>query len=158
MKGTFIIFDLETTSTDRESAKIVQFAAKKYVDGELDWFSNVIVDPECEIPQEASDVHGITNEQVKEEPPFREYAKDLYARYFSEYDYIVGHNIWGYDIPILQRELDLCNIPLRIPREKVLDTLLIQRKFFGNTLGGLIHFLTGKPMEDAHNAMADITL
>ena len=86
-----VFFDLETTGLDVSKERIVQLAVVKInIDGTKEE-KNVIVNPQIPIPKEASDVHGITDEMVKDKPEFKQVAK-------SFYEYIEGCDLFGYNI------------------------------------------------------------
>ena len=69
----FVAFDLETTGLFAAADRIVEIGALRFrLDGtELDSFEQ-LVDPECEISAEVTQVHGITNKMVRGKPTISE--------------------------------------------------------------------------------------
>lgn len=60
--------DVETTSTDPDEARVVQLAlARVEPDGSVSWSWSGIVKPDCVIPDQAAEVHGITTERAAAE-------------------------------------------------------------------------------------------
>ena len=84
-------FDLETTGTNPGKDRIVEIAVLKLDANnqkkEMVWRVN----PECPIPEEASSVHGITDEMVKDQKTYKHYSKEIYN--FIEVSYLLSYNI-----------------------------------------------------------------
>lgn len=64
--NTFVVFDLETTGTNYQQDKIIEIGAVKIVNGKLSETFECLVNPECHIPEDATKVHGIKDEDVKD--------------------------------------------------------------------------------------------
>ena len=92
-------FDLETTGLDQSKDRIVQISLKTGNE-ELD----LIVNPEMNIPEEVTKIHGITNEMVKDKPTFKEVAQEV-LDFIGDND-LGGFNIKKFDIPFLIEELN----------------------------------------------------
>lgn len=158
MNRPLVILDLETTGTDISSDRIVQIACLKVSPDfeQIGDIKNYLVNPGIPIPKGASDVHGITDEMVKDEPLFAHYAKGLYA-YLLGCD-IVGFNSNRFDVPLLAEEF------LRIHPEVVFpspDTLLFDAySIFSQKekrdLTAAYKFYCNKDLEGAHDAKNDI--
>ena len=72
-------FDLEATGTQITKDRIVQIAIVKiHPDGKEESY-NKLVNPTIPIPKEISEIHGITDADVKNEPTFSELAQDIIA-------------------------------------------------------------------------------
>jgi DNA polymerase-3 subunit epsilon len=69
-----VAFDVETTGTSFERDRIVQVGLiKMYPGGEMnEW--ETLINPGIPIPSEATEVHGIDDEAVREAPTFRDKA------------------------------------------------------------------------------------
>jgi len=65
-----IYFDIESTGVETETARIVELACIKYNPDGTQEEKTILVNPGIPIPKEASDVHGITDEMVKDKPVF----------------------------------------------------------------------------------------
>ncbi|MBS1562550.1 MAG: 3'-5' exonuclease [Bacteroidetes bacterium] len=111
-----LFFDLETTGTNVAKDRIVQMAFKQFnYDDAPDDTERVLpcsqletlVFPEMYIPEEATAVHGITNEMVVGLQPFSTWAPRV-LELLNSSTHIVGYNIQNYDIPLLAEELARC--------------------------------------------------
>jgi len=150
-----VIFDLETTGTDVNTCKIVQIAALKL---EENWTikseKKSYVKPGIPIPKEASDVHGITDEIVKDKLPFDAMADAVYN--FFDGCYLAGYNILQFDIPVLQREFAEVGIGWQVDPTRILDAYSIYRHYVPHTLSMAHQHYCGFPLHDAHDAMSDV--
>jgi len=72
-----VCIDTETTGRDPAVDRVIEIGCVFFRDGEVGERVSWLINPECPIPKEASDVHGITDDQVKNSPPFREIAEDV---------------------------------------------------------------------------------
>ena len=104
LEKPIIYFDIESTGVETESARIIELACIKYnVDGAQEE-KTILVNPGVPIPKEASDVHGITDEMVKDKPFFKQYAQAI-RNWFEGCD-LAGFNSDNYDIPLLSAEFE----------------------------------------------------
>ena len=133
--------------------RIVQIAIIKiHPDGsELEY--NQIVNPEMEIPQEICEIHGITNEMAKKAPTLKELAPAIMA-FIGDAD-LAGFNSNKFDIPVLVEELIRVGIDADFSNKAFVDVQNIFHKMEQRTLSAACMFYTGKPMENAHNALFD---
>lgn len=92
-----IALDEETTGTTKTDA-ICQLGLEIYENGTVEVWKSLI-NPIIPIPKEASDIHGITDEMVKDAPTFRKIAPWLFAR-LQGCDF-AGKNIKRFDLPLL---------------------------------------------------------
>ena len=101
-------FDLETTGTFVGIDRIVELAVVKlWPDGrrtEYEWRFN----PEMAIPEEATRIHGIRDEDVRDNPTFRESLAEI-REVFRDSD-VAGFNIARFDMPLLQSELERAGV------------------------------------------------
>ena len=148
------LFDLETTGTDVALDRIVQIAILKvFPDGNTKKL-NSLVNPGIPIPTEASLVHGIYDKDVKNQPLFSEICQKL--KQFLEDCDLAGYNSNKFDIPLLAEEFLRCNVDFNFSGKSMIDVQNIFHKMERRTLKGAYKFYTGKIMENAHDAMADI--
>lgn len=147
------VFDLETTGVQITKDRIVQIAIIKInPDGsELEY--NQIVNPEMEIPQEICEIHGITNEMAKKAPTLKELAPAIMA-FIGDAD-LAGFNSNKFDIPVLVEELIRVGVDADFSNKAFVDVQNIFHKMEQRTLSAACLFYTGKPMENAHNALFD---
>ena len=153
LKKPLCVFDLETTGVQITKDRIVQIAIIKInPDGsELEY--NQIVNPEMEIPQEICEIHGITNEMAKKSPTLKELAPAIMA-FIGDAD-LAGFNSNKFDIPVLVEELIRVGVDADFSNKAFVDVQNIFHKMEQRTLSAACLFYTGKPMENAHNALFD---
>ncbi len=153
-----VFLDLETTSVDTRRAEIVEIAALRFlldngVMRETTSFHS-LVKPSRPIPPAATSVHHITNEMVADAP----LIEDIIGRFvdFLGDSILAGHNIDGYDLPIIRRFAGrICRRDIYNP---TFDTLALSRELIprvSHTLGDLAS-MYGVPLKDAHRAMDDV--
>ena len=153
LKGKVIAFDLETTGTDIASDRIVQIALVKFEDGNKEE-KDLILNPTIPIPREATEVHGISNEDVKDKYKFSQIAKSL-NEYFEGAD-IMGYNSDRFDIPLLVNEFKRCGIDFNLEGRDYIDVLKLERLVKRNDLSSVYKRYTGEDLEGAHNALNDV--
>ena len=154
LKRPIIFFDLETTGVDIATSRIVEIACIKIdLDG-TKTEKHALINPTIPIPKEASEVHGITDEKVANAPKFVELSKSLYA-FFYGCD-IAGYNSDSFDIPLLVQEFSRCNIIFGDWDFNTIDVLSVERVLRPNKLSDVYKRYTGKDLEDAHSALADV--
>ncbi len=88
----FIIVDLETTGLEPNLDSIVEIAAVKVVNGEVVDEKTHLVNPHIFIPQETTDITGITTEMLAGAPEFKELI-DEYLDFFGDEGVFVAHNV-----------------------------------------------------------------
>lgn len=91
-----ILFDIETTGLDLEKDRIVEYA---FVDPAGGWSVTGLVDPRIPIPEEATKVHGLTDADVAEAPPFEDVAAEIWET--IEGSVLAGFNSRKFDTPML---------------------------------------------------------
>lgn len=151
-----ILFDTETTGVSTEKDRIVQIAVVKVkTNGEIET-KELLVNPTVPIPQEASDVHGITDEMVADKPTFNRFAKSM-AAYFEGCD-IAGYNSDNFDIPIMSAEMERCGIDFPNPNYEysLIDMLKIERLVNSHKLTSAYERYFGETFDSAHDAMNDV--
>lgn len=148
-----VFFDLETTGTDPIKDRIVSISATKYhPDGSTDHFSEII-NPEIEIPESVSAIHGITNEMVKDKKTFRQIFNQIHD-FFNHSD-IAGFNCNYFDIPLLSAEFDRVTVAFPEKGTKFVDVGNLFKILNPRTLSAAYKHYTGSDLEGAHNADAD---
>lgn len=153
LKKPIVFFDLETTGINIGTDKIVEISILKVFPNGNKESKTWLVNPEVEIPKEASDIHGITNEQVVTEPTFKELAPKV-SELIADCD-LAGFNSNRFDIPLLAEELMRAGIDFNMDDRKAIDVQVIFHKKEQRTLGAGYQFYCGKELEGAHGAEAD---
>jgi len=153
LKIPLCFFDLETTGINITQDRILEIAVIKVMpNGEVIKKSNV-VNPTIPIAPESTAIHGISNEDVKDKPTFKEVAKD-YARFFEGAD-LAGFNILKFDVPMLVEEFLRAGVEFDYSRKKLIDAQKIFHMMEKRTLSAAFKFYCEKDMVDAHSAEAD---
>jgi DNA polymerase-3 subunit epsilon len=157
LKRPMVFFDLETTGTNISTDRIVEISVVKVMpDGSIDGGSAKTkrINPEMPIPAAATAVHHITDEDVKDCPTFRQYAKSLKA-YLEGCDFC-GFNSNRFDLPMLAEEFMRAGVDVDFfKRAKYVDVQNIFHKKEERTLVAAYRFYCGKELEAAHSADAD---
>lgn len=149
-----IFFDLETTGGDVYKDRIIQAALIKYPkDGSAPIERNYMVNPMQPINEEAIKVHGITDEMVKNCPPFKLIAVEL-LDFIGDAD-LAGYNSNRFDIPLLIEEFARTGLAFTLDGRRLIDAMQIFFKMEPRTLRAALKFYCGKELTEAHDALAD---
>lgn len=153
LKKPIIFFDLETTGTDISKDRIVEICyIKIFPDGrEIEYTKRI--NPGMHIPETASAVHGIYDEDVKGCPLFKDVAKEI-ANEFAGCD-VAGFNSNRFDLPLLAEEFLRAQVDIDLSRLDAIDVQVLYHKREPRTLTAAYKFYCGKNLEDAHSALAD---
>lgn len=149
-----VFFDLETTGLDLQIDRIIQFAFIRIQPDKTAEEWEELVNPGIPIPPEASQIHRITDEMVRDKPLFSFFAARLYE--FMQNCDLAGFNLVRFDLPILVSELDRAGFKLDLMRRQILDAQVIFHKYEPRDLSAAYRFYCQKEMIDAHNALADV--
>ena len=153
LKKPIIFFDLETTGTDISKDRIVEICyIKVYPDGREVEYSKRI-NPGMHIPETASAVHGIYDEDVKDCPLFKEVALGI-AKEFEGCD-VAGFNSNRFDLPLLAEEFLRAQVDIDLSRLKAVDVQVLYHKREPRTLSAAHKFYCGTEFDNAHSALAD---
>lgn len=147
-------FDLETTGVDIGNDRIVEIAVVKLMVDGTKQTKRKLINPEMLIPAEASAIHGITNEMVKDAPTFKDVANEI-KQYLDNCD-LGGYNSNRFDIPLLMEEFLRASIDVDLSDRKMIDAQHIFYQMEPRTLSAAYKFFCGKDLENAHSAEADI--
>lgn len=149
-----IFFDLEATGTNPQVDKIVEICVAKLMPGGESEVKTRRVNPGIPIPAETTEIHGITDKDVANEPSFSAIAASLNL-YFENCD-IAGYNIIRFDVPLLCNEFKRAGLNFSIEGRRLIDAQTIFHKMEPRTLSAAYSFFCGKNLEDAHSAEADV--
>ena len=153
LKNPIVFFDLETTGVNITSDRIVEISYLKIFPNGNEVSRTMRINPEMHIPEQASEVHGIYDDDVKDCPTFKQVAKDV-AHDFEGAD-IAGFNSNRFDVPLLAEEFLRAGVDLDMTRRKFIDVQVIFHKMEQRTLSAAVKFYCGKELEGAHSADAD---
>lgn len=147
--------DLETTGVNISNDRIVEIAIVKILTDGTKQVKRKLINPQIPIPAGASDVHGITDEMVKDAPSFKQIANEV--KQFIENCDLGGYNSNRFDIPMLIEEFLRAGVPFSADGRKLVDVQKVFHMMEQRTLGAAYKFYCNKTLEDAHSAEADAT-
>ena len=147
------IFDLETTGVNVTQDRICEIAIIKVSpDGNEEKYYRRI-NPEISIPAEITAIHGISNEDVKNEPTFKAVAQEI-ADFIQGAD-LAGFNSNKFDIPVIAEEFMRAGLDPSLSTRKFVDVQNIFHKMEQRTLVAAYKFYCNAELVNAHNAMSD---
>ncbi len=156
LQKPLVIFDLETTGLDIVSDRIIQISyIKVYPDGH-EVRGDETINPEKPIPEVVSQLTGITNDDVKDKPTFKQLAASI-SQVFAGSD-IAGFNSNHFDVPLLAEEFLRAGIDFDFSKCRLIDALTIFKKMERRNLAAAYKFYCGRKMEEdfeAHRADQD---
>lgn len=151
-----IVFDLETTGLDLVNDRIIQISyIKIYPEGKEER-NNIFVNPGKPIPQDVTALTGISDDDVKDSPLFKDIAVKL-SENFRNCDF-AGFNSNHFDIPMLAEEFLRAGIDFDFSRCRLIDAQTIFHKMERRNLAAAYKFYCGRKMEEdfsAHRADQD---
>ena len=147
--------DLETTGVNVSTDRIVEIAVVKIFPDGTKQNKRKILNPTIVIPQVVIDIHGITNEMVKDAPTFKQAANEI--KQFIEGCDIGGYNSNRFDIPMLVEEFLRCDLDIQMEQRKLVDVQKVYHLMEQRTLSAAYKFYCNKDLEGAHTAEADAT-
>ena len=156
LQKPLVIFDLETTGLDIVKDRVIQLSyIKVYPDGQ-EIRGNELINPEKLIPEEVVQLTGITNDDVKDKPTFKQLASKINS-VFSGAD-IAGFNSNHFDVPLLAEEFLRAGIDFDFTKCRLIDVQTIFHNMELRNLAAAYKFYCGRNMEDdfeAHRADQD---
>jgi len=145
--------DLETTGINLGSDRIVEIGMIKILPDGNRSAKRKLLNPEMAIPQASADIHGITNEMVKDAPTFKQAAGDI--RQFLDNCDLSGYNSNRFDIPMLMEEFLRAEVEFDMKGRKLVDVQKVFHMMEQRTLTAAYKFYCQKDLEGAHSAEAD---
>lgn len=153
LKRPIVFFDLETTGVDPSHDRIVEISMIKVMPDGEEIVKTRRLNPEIPIPAEATAVHGITDDDVKDCPTFARIARSLE-------EFLVGCDFGGFnsnrfDLPVLVEEFLRVGIDVDFKKRRFVDVQNIFHKKEQRTLVAAYKFYCDRDLNDAHSAEAD---
>ena len=146
--------DLETTGVNLSLDRIVEIAIVKLMPDDTRSVKRKLINPQIVIPQASSDIHGITNEMVKDAPTFKQAGNEI--KQFLENCDLGGYNSNRFDIPILMEEFLRAEMDVDLSDRRMIDVQHIFYQMEPRTLTAAYKFFCDKELENAHSAEVDI--
>jgi len=147
------VLDLETTGVNVGRDRIIEIGILKISPDNTQKEYNKRINPTIPIPTESSEIHHISDEDVKDCPTFEDLAPEINT--FLDSCDLAGFNSTNFDIPLLVEEFLRTNIEFKIEGRKLIDVQRIFHTMEPRNLTAALKFYCGKDLEDAHAAMAD---
>ncbi|MEO7444298.1 MAG: 3'-5' exonuclease [Ferruginibacter sp.] len=146
--------DLETTGVNLSQDRIVEIAIVKIMPDGTRTTKRKLINPEMKISQESSDIHGITNEMVKDAPTFRQCGNEI--KQFLENCDLGGYNSNRFDVPMLMEEFLRSELEVDLSDRRMVDVQHIFYSMEPRTLSAAYKYYCHKELVNAHSAEADI--
>ena len=148
--------DLETTGVNLSTDRIVELAIVKIMPDLSRQNKRKLINPQMPIPKGASDIHGITDEMVKDASTFKDVANEI--KQFLENCDLGGYNSNRFDIPMLMEEFLRAGIDVDLSDRRMVDVQHIFYTMEPRTLSAAYKFFCEKEHVGAHGAEADINV
>ncbi|PJE46975.1 MAG: DNA polymerase III subunit epsilon [Sediminibacterium sp.] len=147
--------DLETTGVNISNDRIVEIAIVKILPDGTRQVKRKLINPLIPIPAGASDVHGITDEMVKDAPSFKQVANEI--KQFMDNCDMGGYNSNRFDVPMLIEEFLRAGVSFSVDGRKLVDVQKVFHMMEQRTLGAAYKFYCNKVLDGAHSAEVDAT-
>lgn len=153
LKKPLAFIDIEATGTNVSTDRIVEIAIVKYLPDGNRTVKRKIFNPQMPIPQVCIDMHGITNEMVKDAPTFKQSAHEI-KQILDGCD-LACYNAYRLDIPMLMEEFIRAEVEFDMKGRKLVDVQKIFHQMEQRTLSAAYKFYCNKNLEGAHGAEVD---
>ena len=154
LKNPLVFFDLETTGINITRDRIVEISVLKVHPNGKEETKTRKINPEMPIPPESTAIHGITDDDVKDCPTFKQVAKS-FADLLEGCD-MAGFNSSRFDVPLLTEEFLRAGVDFDTSKRKFVDVQIIFHRKEQRTLEAAYAFYCNKKLENAHSAEADV--
>lgn len=155
-----VVFDLETTGLSIGDDKMIELAYRKIMpDGGVTAVTYRL-NPGMPIPEDATAIHGITDEAVADAPSFAQLCYELWS-VFDGAD-VGGFNITGFDLPFLKAEFAKVGKNFDYTNKRVLDAKVLYHKMVprdmvsARNLSAAYKFYCHKEHMTAHTGAGDV--
>lgn len=147
------MFDLETTGTNIATDRIVEIGIVKIFPDGKEEERRYLVNPTIPIPPEVTAIHGIRDEDVRDQPTFAQLAGEL-NEYMKHCDF-AGFNSVRFDFPLLVEEFLRSQVDFESDNRQFVDVQRIFHTMEPRNLSAAYKFYCDKNLENAHTALAD---
>jgi DNA polymerase III subunit epsilon len=154
LKRPIAFIDLETTGVSLSADRIVEIAIIKLLPDGSRQVKRKLINPQMPIPKVTTDIHGISDEMVKDAPTFKQAANEI--KVFIDGCDMAGYNSNRFDIPILMEEFLRVGLEVDLSKRKMVDVQHIFYTMEPRTLTAAYKFFCEKELVDAHSAEADV--
>jgi DNA polymerase III subunit epsilon len=147
------IIDLETTGINLGTDRIIEIGMVKILPDGNKSVKRKLLNPEMPIPPGSTEIHGITDEMVKDAPTFKQVAGEI--KQFLDSCDLGGYNSNRFDIPMLVEEFLRSEVEFDMTGRKLVDVQKIFHMMEQRTLSAAYKFYCQKAHDGAHSAEAD---
>jgi DNA polymerase-3 subunit epsilon len=148
-----VFMDLETTGIKVATDRIVELCLLRINPDGTQKIKTLRINPGIPIPPESTEIHGITDEAVKDCPKFAQLANELSV--FMDNCDIAGYNSNHFDIPLIVEEFLRAGVDFELKGRRFVDIQNIFHKMEPRNLSAAYKFYCSKELENAHSAEAD---
>lgn len=153
LKNPLAFFDLEATGIDTIKDRIVEISIVKLMPNGEKQTHTYKINPTIPIPAITTAIHGISDEDIKDAPTFKQMAK-TFASILKGCD-LAGFNILRFDVPLLVEEFLRAGVDFDISNRKLIDLQRIYHMMEPRTLSAAYKFYCNEDLEGAHSAQVD---
>lgn len=147
------VIDLETTGVNLTIDRIVEIAIVKVQPDGNRIVKRKLVNPLMPIPKASSDVHGITDDMIKDAPSFKQIANEI--RQFLDHCDLAGYNSNRFDLPMLVEEFLRAGLEFDMSNRHLLDVQKLYHMMEPRNLSAAYKFYCDKNLDNAHSAEVD---
>jgi DNA polymerase-3 subunit epsilon len=145
--------DIEATGSNVAIDRIVEIAIIKQLPDGSRTIKRKLLNPQIPIPQVVCDIHGITDEMVKDAPTFKQAAHEI--KQFLDGCDLSCYNAYRLDIPMLIEEFIRAGVEFEMRNRKLIDVQKIFHQMEQRTLAAAYKFYCNKSLDNAHSAEVD---
>lgn len=153
LKRPLAFIDLETTGTNLACDHIIEIAIVRLNIDNTRTIKRKLLNPGIPIPAGSSDIHGYTDDMVKDMPVFKQVANEI--KQFIENCDLCGYNSNRFDVPMLVEEFLRAGLEFDLSSRKLVDVQKIFHQMEQRTLSAAYKFYCDKNLDGAHTAEAD---
>ncbi len=143
----YIVLDTETTGLDPDDGhKIIEIGCTEILNRNVTNNSfHKYINPEREIDIEASKIHGLTLNSLKDKPLFSDVVEE-FINYIGDSPLII-HNA-PFDLGFLNKEFSYLENNQCVIKNEIIDSLKLARKISpGKKKSGIVNFLNTGPVK-----------
>lgn len=145
--------DIEATGSNPATDRIVEIAMIKYLPDGTRTVKRKLLNPQIPIPKLVIDIHGITDEMVKDAPTFKQAAHEI--KQFLDHCDLACYNAYRLDVPLIVEEFIRAGVDFDMKSRKMVDVQKIFHQMEQRTLAAAYKFYCNKSLENAHSAEVD---
>lgn len=153
IEKSLVVLDVESTGVWVEKDKIIEIALIKYNPAGQKEIYHKKINPGISIPAVVVKLTGITDQDVKDAPSFRQVSKEIFA-FIGESD-LGGFNVERFDLPLLEREFAEAGLKFDWKERKIYDAQKVYHLNEKRDLSAAFKFYCDKELVGAHSALAD---